>query len=93
MEYTFSNRIKTIKASAIREIFKLTADPAVISFAAGNPSPDSFPVDAIAEITADIFKNEPVEALQYNITEGYLPLRNYLKETLLPKLDVYKRQA
>ncbi|PWL73258.1 MAG: PLP-dependent aminotransferase family protein [Clostridiales bacterium] len=89
MEYTFSNRIKTIKASAIREIFKLTADPAVISFAAGNPSPDSFPVDAIAEITADIFKNEPVEALQYNITEGYLPLRNYLKETLLPKFHSY----
>ena len=89
MEYTFSNRIKTIKASAIREIFKLTADPAVISFAAGNPSPDSFPVDAIAEITPDIFKNEPGEALQYNITEGYLPLRNDLKETLLPKFHSY----
>lgn len=89
MDYQFSERIKTIKASAIREIFKLTADPSVISFAAGNPSPDAFPVKAIAEITADIFANEPVEALQYNITEGYLPLRNYLKENLLANMNCY----
>lgn len=89
MEYQFSDRIKTIKASAIREIFKLTADPAVISFAAGNPSPDAFPIEAVREITADIFKNEPVEALQYNITEGYLPLRNYVKETLLAEINSY----
>ncbi len=89
MEYQFSERIKTIKASAIREIFKLTADPAVISFAAGNPSPDAFPVEAVREITADVLKNQPVEALQYNITEGYLPLRNYLKETLLPDIGSF----
>lgn len=89
MEYQFSDRIKTIKASAIREIFKLTADPAVISFAAGNPSPDAFPVQAVREITAEILKNQPVEALQYNITEGYLPLRNYVKETLLPAINSF----
>lgn len=89
MEYQFSERIKTIKASAIREIFKLTADPAVISFAAGNPSPDAFPVESVREITADILQNEPVEALQYNITEGYLPLRNYVKETLLPAIGSF----
>ncbi len=89
MEYQFSDRIKTIKASAIREIFKLTADPAVISFAAGNPSPDAFPVEAVREITAEILKNQPVEALQYNITEGYLPLRNYVKETLLPAINSF----
>ena len=89
MEYQFSDRIKTIKASAIREIFKLTADPAVISFAAGNPSPDAFPIDAVREITADILANSPVEALQYNITEGYLPLRTYVKETLLPEIGSF----
>ena len=89
MEYQFSERIKTIKASAIREIFKLTADPAVISFAAGNPSPDAFPSEAVAAITADVLKNQPVEALQYNITEGYPLLRNYLKEILLPEINSF----
>lgn len=89
MEYQFSERIKTIKASAIREIFKLTADPAVISFAAGNPSPDAFPVDAVRKITADILENKPVGALQYSVTEGYYPLREYLKETMLPEMNSY----
>ena len=31
MEYTVSNRMSTIKGSAIREIFKYAADPEVIS--------------------------------------------------------------
>ena len=90
MEYTFSDRISTIKASAIREILKLTADPSVISFAAGNPSPDAFPIDAVKQITAEIFEKEPVMALQYSITEGYPALRSYLKETLLPEINSYR---
>lgn len=90
MEYTFSDRISTIKASAIREILKLTADPSVISFAAGNPSPDAFPIDAVKQITAEIFEKEPVMALQYSITEGYPALRSYLKESLLPEINSYR---
>lgn len=90
MEYTFSDRISTIKASAIREILKLTADPSVISFAAGNPSPDAFPIDAVKKITAEIFEKEPIMALQYSITEGYPALRSYIKETLLPEINSYR---
>ena len=45
MNYIFSDKVKDMKPSAIREIFKSLTDPNVISFAAGNPSPLSFPVD------------------------------------------------
>ena len=45
MEYTFSNKISALQPSAIREILKATADPAIIPLAAGNPAPDAFPVD------------------------------------------------
>ena len=41
MEYKFSDKVSGLKASAIREILKFTADPEVISFAAGNPAPHS----------------------------------------------------
>ena len=80
MEIEYADRIKGLKASAIREILKFTADPSVISFAAGNPAPEAFPVKEIAEITADIFANDPIAALQYSVTEGYPALRTRLKK-------------
>lgn len=83
MNYVFSDRVSGLKPSAIREILKYTADPSVIPFAAGNPAPDAFPVDDIKAITKDIFDKEPILALQYSITEGYLPLRNAVKERMI----------
>ena len=73
MEYTFSKNLAELRPSAIREIFKNLTDPEIISFAAGNPSPESFPVEALAAISADIFANNSAAALQYSITEGYAP--------------------
>lgn len=75
MEYVFSNKVKDMKPSAIREIFKSLSDPSVISFAAGNPSPLSFPIEKMHSVAEDIFNNEASFALQYGITEGYPRLR------------------
>lgn len=85
MNYRLSDRIESLQPSAIREIFKFLGDPGVISFAAGNPAPEAFPVDAIAKISADIFREQPVTALQYSLTEGYTPLRDWLKADLSAK--------
>lgn len=82
MEYKFSNKVAGLQASAIREILKFTSDPEVISFAAGNPAPEAFPTERIAEISDDLLRNDPILALQYSITEGYAPLRDFLKEWL-----------
>ncbi len=85
MEYIISDRVQTLKPSAIREIFKYAADPSVVSLSAGNPAPEAFPVDAIREISAKIFEENPIAALQYSVTEGYAPLRkavgDYMKNT------------
>lgn len=70
MKYEFTKRMSNVKASAIREILKATADPQMISFAGGNPAVEAFPVKEIEEISADILKNEPISVLQYGITEG-----------------------
>lgn len=73
MEYTFSNKISALQPSAIREILKATADPAIIPLAAGNPAPDAFPVDEVRAITADILQKTPIDALQYGVSEGISP--------------------
>ena len=81
----FSYRISGVAPSAIREILKSTADPSMISFAAGNPAPEAFPVDDIRRISNDILTDEPIAALQYSITEGYPKLRDWLKKDMAAK--------
>jgi len=90
MEFQFANRMNGLKPSAIREIFKSLQDPSVISFAAGNPSPQSFPMEEIAAISAEIFadKKSAVNALQYSITEGYGPLLEKVTSRLKTKFFI-----
>ncbi len=80
MKYNFSDRISALQPSAIREILKMSSDPQVISFAAGNPAPDAFPTEAIAEISKQVLEQNPIGALQYSLTEGYPLLRDALKD-------------
>lgn len=87
MNYTFSDKVKDMKPSAIREIFKSLADPNVISFAAGNPSPLSFPVEKMHSVAEEIFENQAFFALQYGITEGYQPLRVQVASRLKEKFN------
>ena len=80
MEYKFSERVLTLKPSAIREIFKYAADPTYISLSAGNPAPEAFPAKQLAEISAKLMEENPILALQYSTTEGYAPLREHLRD-------------
>ena len=82
MEYKISDKFVNMKPSAIREIFKSLGKPGCISFAAGNPSPESFPVEEIRKITSRILSEEPITALQYGVTEGYPKLRELVSARL-----------
>lgn len=86
--YKFSDRTNNLKPSAIREIFKYASDPTVVSLSAGNPSPDAFPVKELEEISARLFKDNPIGLLQYSVTEGYAPLRDFLKEYMRENYSV-----
>lgn len=59
MHYQFSKKIDSLQPSAIREILKATADPSVISFAAGNPAPEAFPIEAVQKITLRDLRRKP----------------------------------
>lgn len=69
-----SDRVKSLKASAIREIFKMVGKSDIISFAGGIPSPELFPANELGKIADKILENNGAKALIYGITEGYAPL-------------------
>ena len=93
MEYIFSNKIASLKPSAIREILKAPSLHDTISFAAGNPAPESFPIEDMAKISDEIYKTSPVSALQYGATEGYSPLREAIEKRQKEKFNIGKKLA
>ena len=68
-----AKRTQSLKASALREIFKAIAAPDVISFAGGLPAMDSFPA---LSITPDS------NVLQYGSSEGSAELRELIAQKL-----------
>jgi len=92
MEYLISNNMANVKGSAIREIFKMINKPDIISFAGGNPSPDTFPKEEIKEIINDVLTKNPDMCLQYGITEGYAPLIEQVNDRL-KKQGTYQKNS
>lgn len=78
----FSERVKPLKGSAIRETFKVLSMPGMISFAGGAPAPEMFPAAELAEIAEEILSKKGIKALQYGITEGYAPFKEQVRERL-----------
>lgn len=89
MDYKFTESIASLAPSAIREILKYSSVPGMISFAAGNPSPEAFPIKDIERITQNILQKNPITALQYSITEGYGPLRDTMKKYMKEKWNSF----
>lgn len=88
MNYTFADNVNGLKPSAIREILKLSSQPGIIPFSAGNPAGEAFPSKEVAEISNSILSTDPAMALQYSVTEGYAPLRQYMAEYMKKKYSV-----
>ncbi|MBI1245803.1 MAG: aminotransferase class I/II-fold pyridoxal phosphate-dependent enzyme [Alphaproteobacteria bacterium] len=69
-----------MQASEIRELLKVLEDPAIISFAGGIPDPTLFPTAEISAAYAAALSNPEKSsgALQYSVSEGYGPLRDWI---------------
>ena len=74
----FADRMSAVHKSFIREILKVTEDPEIISFAGGLPNPRLFPIQELSEAAKKVLDECGPSALQYSITEGHLPLREYV---------------
>ncbi len=80
-----ADRTREMSASAIREILKVVSQPGMISLAGGIPAPQSFPMEIIEELTAVVLRKYAAQAFQYDLTEGFLPLRSALARHLTSK--------
>ncbi len=79
----FASRVSRLHASEIRELLKLLDQPDIISFAGGIPDPDLFPAKAFKTAYSNIFdSNIQNTALQYSVSEGYIPLREWVAEEM-----------
>jgi 2-aminoadipate transaminase len=81
-EKRLAERAARMKSSVIRELLKYSTQPDIISFAGGMPAPELFPVREFEEASRHILTHEGQIALQYGPTEGYLPLKEWLAETM-----------
>src|SRR5688572_8901936 len=78
-EPRYARRAERMRASEIRELLKLLDEPGIISFAGGIPDPALFPVEtARAAYTEALVDDVAGQALQYSVSEGYLPLREWI---------------
>jgi 2-aminoadipate transaminase len=78
----YASRAEGMRASDIREILKVTAQPEVISLAGGLPAPELFPIDEYRRAFEWVLEADGAVALQYGPSEGYRPLRQFLAQRL-----------
>jgi DNA-binding transcriptional MocR family regulator len=75
----FATRMERMQASEIRELLKLLDQPDIISFAGGIPDPALFPTKAFQAALGDALSPaNSSAALQYSVSEGYGPLRDWI---------------
>ena len=82
----FAARFDQVTGSAIREIFKVIAQPGMISFAGGNPSLDALPDRQVSELAQYVLARDGKALLQYGATEGYGPFLESLKSYVCKQL-------
>ena len=88
MHYRFANRLSHAPKSFLDTLFRISADPSVISFAGGLPSSALIDTEGILKATCQVMEEDPVTALQYTTTDGYLPLREFIADRYRSRLGI-----
>lgn len=82
MTITWADRMSSMENPAVKEILAITQRTDVVSFAGGLPASSAFPVEGIAASFTAALEEQGASALQYGITEGYIPLREWVADRL-----------
>jgi 2-aminoadipate transaminase len=88
MQYRFADRLSHAPKSFLGELFRVSADPGIISFAGGLPSSALIDTVGIKKATCQVVEEDPATALQYTTTDGYLPLREYIADRYRSRLGI-----
>ncbi len=83
MEHLFTEIMRPYEGYNIGKMFKYMSDPEIISFAAGMPSEELFPVELVRNTLLRIMDNNSAQVLQYSPVHGeedlMLAVIEYLK--------------
>lgn len=79
-EPRYATRAERMRASEIRELLKVLDTPGIVSFAGGIPDPALFPNAEVQAAYTSVLSDPALSgaALQYSVSEGYLPLRQWI---------------
>ncbi len=70
--------MQLVKPSAIRELLRLGADPAIISFGGGYPDAGLFPIEQLGEVFSRAIVELGRDSLQYTVSNGPEHLRGQI---------------
>jgi len=81
-ESLFAARTRSMRSSAMRDMFALTERPDVISLAGGLPDTSTFPPELFAKLMSHIAATSTARALQYGPTEGMRAVMDCVVEVM-----------
>jgi len=73
-----AHRTRVIQRSRLHEMHRLLGQPGLISLANGAPAVDLYPLGRIERAFAAALANHSPVALNYSLTEGFEPLREWI---------------
>ena len=77
---TYADRMKTMRSSAVRDLFAAASRNDIISLSGGMPDIEALPLDSVAEAAKRVIKEEGLTALQYGGTDGRIQTRKLVCE-------------
>ncbi len=77
-----SERARTVRSSAVRDLLRVTEQPHVLSLAGGLPASEMLAVDRVGVAVDRTLAAHGPRALQYGPTEGVIELRTLVAERL-----------
>lgn len=85
----FASRMECLQDKALLNAMELTETEDMISFSAGFPSPETYPVEDIKKSFDQVLDLEGKEALSYCSTSGYGKLREIIAQRMLDKFGLH----
>jgi len=78
----YADRVSGLAASEIRALFSVAERPEIVSFAGGMPDLSVMDLDAVADMTAQVIREQGTVALQYGGGQGRPQLREALVDVM-----------
>ena len=88
IENLYSDSIKGLKSSKIRELMKMASKPGIISLGGGMPDSSNLPFDSVKEIINNWNEKRAVDALQYGATKGFTSLLEKISQRMEEKKGI-----